>query len=133
MTVEDNVIRSAGGKVLRRKSDGAVFGTELSLGYTYWIGGVKQTPPVLEKPEDYEDVTEVKVSDTESVYTNDLSYSNLKAMIVKLRYSYDDQIALMLNYMEKPEEYKERYDAMLMWRDVAGEAARMYCNDMAGV
>lgn len=53
-----SLIRAEEGKVLRRKSDGACYGTEMLLGYTHYIGGVRQEPPHFEVPEDYEEVDE---------------------------------------------------------------------------
>lgn len=44
------------GKVFRRISDGVVFGSEIYLGYTYYIGGVKLLEPKLEVIEDFEEV-----------------------------------------------------------------------------
>ena len=44
------------GKVFRRISDGVVFGSEIYLGYTYYIDGVKQSEPKLEVIEDFEEV-----------------------------------------------------------------------------
>lgn len=44
------------GKTLRRISDGQEFGSEVWLGFTYYIGGVKLPEPLLEKPEHYEEI-----------------------------------------------------------------------------
>lgn len=44
------------GKVFRRISDGVVFGSEIYLGYTYYIDGVKLSEPKLEVIEDFEEV-----------------------------------------------------------------------------
>ena len=44
------------GKVFRRISDGVVFGSEIYLGYTYYIGGEKLKTPKLEVIEDFEEV-----------------------------------------------------------------------------
>lgn len=44
------------GKVFRRISDGVVFGTEIYLGYTYYIGGVKLSEPKLEVIENFEEI-----------------------------------------------------------------------------
>ena len=44
------------GKTFRRISDGVVFGSEIYLGYTYYIGGVKLSEPKLEVIEDFEEV-----------------------------------------------------------------------------
>ena len=44
------------GKAFRRISDGAVFGSEIYLGYTYYIGDEKLSEPKLEVIEDFEEV-----------------------------------------------------------------------------
>lgn len=47
------------GKVFKRVSDGSVFGGELHLGYTYYIGGVLLPEPLLELPEHFEEVEDL--------------------------------------------------------------------------
>lgn len=44
------------GKVFRRISDGQLFGSEIYLGYTYYLGGEALAEPLLELPEDFEEV-----------------------------------------------------------------------------
>ena len=44
------------GKVFRRISDGVIFGSEIYLGYTYYIGGEKLSEPKLEVIEDFEEI-----------------------------------------------------------------------------
>lgn len=56
MTQTDNIIKADGGKVFRRIASGELFGSELYLGYSYYIGGVLQDPPHLDTPEDFEEV-----------------------------------------------------------------------------
>ena len=41
------------GKVLRRISDGQLFGNEIYLGYTYYLSGEELPEPLLELPEHY--------------------------------------------------------------------------------
>lgn len=45
-------------KVLRRIGTDEIFGKEIYLGYSYYIGGVKQEPPHLDVPEDFEEIDE---------------------------------------------------------------------------
>ena len=47
------------GKVLRRISDGQLFGNEIYLGYTYYLSGEELPEPLLELPEHYEGKTVV--------------------------------------------------------------------------
>lgn len=44
------------GKVFRRIFDGQIFGKEVYLGYTHYVGGKKLDPPLLEKPEYFEEI-----------------------------------------------------------------------------
>lgn len=44
------------GKVFRRIADGQIYGHEMYLGYTHYIGGVKLDTPHLDVPEDFEQV-----------------------------------------------------------------------------
>ena len=44
------------GKLFRRISDGVVFGSEIYLGDTYYIGGEKLATPKLEVIEDFEEI-----------------------------------------------------------------------------
>ena len=58
MKIDNNIITAEDGKVLKRISDGLLFGNSLSLGYTYYINNKLLDTPLLEKPEDYEEVDE---------------------------------------------------------------------------
>lgn len=59
MTVDKNNskhIIADEGKVFKRKSDGFIYGKEIFLGYTYYIGGKKLDEPHLEVVEDFEEI-----------------------------------------------------------------------------
>lgn len=47
------------GKVLRRISDQFMAGNEITLGYTYYIGGKLLPEPLWELPEHYEEIDEI--------------------------------------------------------------------------
>lgn len=51
-------ITASSGNVFRRKSDGAIFGKEITLGYTYYINGKKLDIPLWEIPEHFEEIDE---------------------------------------------------------------------------
>ena len=53
-----NIIKASEGKVFSRKSDGFIYGKEISLGYTYYINNQKLDEPHLEVPEDFEEIDE---------------------------------------------------------------------------
>lgn len=68
MTIDGNHISADAGKVLRRKGTDEIFGDSMSLGYSYYIGGVRQDPPHLDVPEDFEEIPDVEnISDTEAL------------------------------------------------------------------
>lgn len=56
MAKKVNKITAAEGKVFRRIVSGEIFGKEIYLGYSYYIGGVLQDPPHKDVPEDFEEV-----------------------------------------------------------------------------
>ena len=56
--MEDKIIKASEGKVFRRISDGFIFGKEIHLGYTYYLGGKKLETPLLELPEHFEEIDE---------------------------------------------------------------------------
>ena len=56
--MEDRIIKASEGKVFRRISDGFIFGKEIHLGYTYYLGGKKLEEPLLELPEHFEEINE---------------------------------------------------------------------------
>ena len=56
--MEERIIKASGGKVFRRISDGFVFGKEIHLGYTHYLGGKKLEEPLLELPEHFEEIDE---------------------------------------------------------------------------
>lgn len=58
MKIDNNIITAEDGKVLKRISDGMLFGNSVYLGYTYYINDKLLDTPLLEKPEDYEEVDE---------------------------------------------------------------------------
>jgi hypothetical protein len=60
MKIEGNKITAEEGKVFKRKSDGFIYGNEIYLGYTYFIGGKELDEPYLEVPEDFDEVEEKK-------------------------------------------------------------------------
>lgn len=56
--MENKIIKASEGKVFRRISDGTLYGKEISLGYSYYINGVKLAEPHLDVPEDFEQIDE---------------------------------------------------------------------------
>ena len=54
--MEERILKASEGKVFRRKSDGFIFGKEIHLGYTHYIGGEKLEEPLLELPQHFEEI-----------------------------------------------------------------------------
>ena len=59
MKIQGNHIFADEGKVLRRISDKQESGSEVCLGYTYYLDGKKLDVPLLELPEHYEEVADI--------------------------------------------------------------------------
>lgn len=60
--MEHKTIYAGLGKTLKRLSDFMDFGSEITLGYTHYIGGEKLAEPLWELPEHYERV-EIPLAD----------------------------------------------------------------------
>ena len=56
MKIEGTHITAEEGKVFKRISDGFIYGNEIHLGYTYYLGGEILETPLLELPEHFEEV-----------------------------------------------------------------------------
>ena len=56
MVIDGNHIIAEEGKVFRRIGTEETFGSEMYLGYSYYINGVLQDPPHLDVPEDFEEI-----------------------------------------------------------------------------
>lgn len=133
MIIDGNKITAVEGKLLLRKADNLLFGKELTLGYTWYINGERIDPPHLEVPEDYCETDYIEV-DGAAVAVEDFDYSYLKDRIVKLRYSPEDQIAIICNrdLDVLNEEYQRKWEEMQAWRVKAGEIARKWSDCGSG-
>lgn len=67
MIQNENHIIADEGKIFRRISTGEVFGREIYLGYSHYIGGVLQDPPHLDVPGDFEEIDDDKESILEEI------------------------------------------------------------------
>ena len=70
MKVNKNVITAEEGKVLQRISDEMIFGKEIYLGYTYYLGGELLDEPLYELPEHYQEIDETEIDDTNNILRN---------------------------------------------------------------
>lgn len=129
MIIDGNKITADEGKLLLRKADNLLFGKELTLGYTWYINGELINPPHLEVPEDYTDTNYIEINGANyPIMSFDINY--LIDYIIKLKYSPEDQIAILCNIELDPtnEYYVTRYNEMQDWRKVAKEIAKKYAN-----
>ena len=67
MIIDGNHIIADEGKVFRRIVSGEIFGNEIYLGYSYYIGGVLQDPSHKDVPEDFEEVEQITEEDNEEI------------------------------------------------------------------
>ena len=58
MIIDGNHMIADEGKVFRRIVSQEIYGSEIYLGYSYYIGGVRQDPPHKDVPEDFEEIDE---------------------------------------------------------------------------
>lgn len=60
-----NHLMAESGMVLRRKGTNDIFGSDIYLGYSHYIDSIKQDPPHLDVPEDFEEIPEPEYPDPE--------------------------------------------------------------------
>ena len=60
----NRTITAGKGKVFRRIADQTLWGKEIHLGYTYYIGGVLLDEPLEELPEHFEEIDEPVTEET---------------------------------------------------------------------
>ncbi len=119
MIKQDDIIKAEEGKILIYKPENKLWGKAARLS-TYKGHTLTE--------EDFEEVDESNLECIDNVWYDfrGMSYADIKTLIIKLHYSNDDQIALMLNYQSDPNEYKEKYDVMQNWRSYASGIAKKY-------
>lgn len=105
MRIDGSTIFADEGWILRRKSDKELKGTFLTLGYTYYIGGVKLDEPHLEVPEDYEEVTEEMLREEKMP-----AYESLVEAYIRERYSPSKEFAIQRQRDTKPDDFQKYFD-----------------------
>ena len=133
MKTEGLMIYASVGQVLRNKVNGDIYGESVGIGYIYYANdGSKIEPPILLNENTLEEVDDPTLDDITAEMLGlegEYGYADVKAAVVKMHYSYDDQIALILNYEEEPEVYEEAYMEMQHWRDIAARVAKRIMNE----
>lgn len=116
MIKQDDIIKAEQGKILVYKPDNKIWGKAARLA-TY-------KGHVLTE-EDFEEVDESELEYIDNVWYDfrNMSYAAIKTFIIKLHYSNDDQIAIMLNNDE------EKMREMQEWREYASNIAKNYLNN----
>ena len=66
MKVNKNIITAEEGKILQRISDEMIFGKELHLGYTHYLGGELLDEPLYELAEHYKEIDETEIDEPEN-------------------------------------------------------------------
>ena len=59
------VLIAEDGKIFRRIGTEDTFGNEIYLGYSYYINGVRQNPPHMDIPEEFEEIDEPVVEEAD--------------------------------------------------------------------
>lgn len=113
MIRENDIIKADQGKILVYKPENKPWGETARLAE---YKGHKLTE------EDFEEVDESEFELIDDVWYDfrNKSYAYIKTFIIKLHYSNDDQIAIILNNDE------DKMNEMQEWREYASEVARKY-------
>lgn len=105
----------------------------------YLVSGNKSGYTLLNDPDIIEldvNLEDIRVIGTHISYNNgrfrikyvpEWNYADYKKYIIKMRYSNDDQIAIILNRYDS-ESDQIRYDRMMMWREFASKLAAKIVN-----
>ena len=119
MIIQDDIIKAEEGKLLYYIPENIIWGKAARL------AKYKEHQLTIE---DFEEIDENGVECIDGIQYNfkGMTYAAIKTFIIKLHYSNDDQIALMLNYQSNPSKYEQAYQNMQNWRDYAGNIASKY-------
>jgi len=111
MTYDNGILIADEGKTLRRKSDHLMVGERITLGYTWYINGTRLKYPLKELPEHYEELSQEELDKEKA--RNDALKHRIEAEhindLIRERYSLSDELAILRQRDEKPEEYKEYF------------------------
>lgn len=115
MIRQDDIIKADEGKILVYKPENKLWGKAARL--AIYKGHILTE-------EDFEEVDESEFECIDNVWYDfrNMSYAAIKTFIIKLHYSNDDQIAIMLNNDE------EKMREMQEWREFASLTAKKYSN-----
>lgn len=136
MKLEGNTLIADKGKDLFCTFNEINYGNEVTLGLVFFDKENKKLKiPYLLKKEDFEERETKELQKYTKEYVQKLieknnkkefTYGNIKEAVVMEFYSHSDQIALMINYQDNPEKYKEEYKKMQKLREFASIVASKY-------
>lgn len=111
MTYDNGILIADEGKTLRRKSDHLMVGERITLGYTWYINGTRLKYPLKELPEHYEELSKEELDaerEKERLVMQKVIGGHVDELI-RDRYTLSEELAILRQRDEKPEEYKEYY------------------------
>ena len=111
MRVQGNELHASEGYVLFRRMTGENMGEMVYMG-------------AKDVPLDFGEAKVVDVDGLSYMITGDMSYDALTTALIRLKYSLDEELALMANLREDAEGHKEEEAAFQEWRAKCKEAAR---------
>lgn len=114
MTKKDNILKAGKGKILYYLPEEIIWGKTARL--AEYKGHQLDELDFIEINQ--KDV--VEIDGIQYVFRNK-SYADIKTFIIKLHYSNDEQIAIMLNNDE------DKYNEMQQWREFATNIAKKVC------
>lgn len=92
------IIKAEDGKVLRKKRDGRVVGDTVHLGYDYYEAGILLKKPHLAKPDDYEEVDLVKITDADGNVTQEFPKDNEFKRLNRILQIFNEEKIAIQNY-----------------------------------
>lgn len=105
----DNILYASPTMILRRKIDLSFCGTEHCCGYIYYLNGKKLDEPILEKPEDFEEVPENLPEILDKQY-RESQYPIVVDQLIKQKYTQSDELAIQRQRDTKPDKFQEYFD-----------------------
>lgn len=109
MKIEGNVICADEGMILRRKSTQEFLGTSYGCGYIYYLNGKKLDEPILDGPEDFEEVPE-DVQTAWEKRESEKRYPSLVESYIRLRYTSSDEFSIQRQRDVKPKDFEEYFN-----------------------
>lgn len=136
MIIDGKKIIADEGKVLIRIADNLIKGKQFTLGYTFWLNHRVLPEPKQEYASDYTEITDEELSERIIIDSSAIAitaeeskdYGTLVDTLVKIKYSPEDQIAVLCNYQlnSNDDNYIKEYNEMQEWRKLSKLSAKNY-------